>query len=114
MISLRTFLEHRVSDQIKFKDNKTNKEIVPSYIIYDEESLQSILNRYKQNKESFKDLSIYFAYNKNNSWIIQTNLEYNIDISRINDKFLYSNKIDYGYDDIVSLLEDGKLMIVIL
>ena len=112
MKSLRMFLEYRTVDQIKFKCATTGKVIEPLYYIYDEQSLQNIVNKYKQNKEQFNDTSIFFAKPQGNSWSVKTSTNYTIDISRMSDKFLSSGTVDYSYDDIVSLLEDGDTMIV--
>lgn len=113
MKDLRLFLEHRTKDQIKIIDNKTNKELNPEYSIYDENSLQSFINKYKLNKDQFKDYQIYFAYIKDNTWVVKTSIKYQLNLGRVNDKFLSNGTIDYSYNDIVNLL-DGDLMIIII
>ena len=112
MKELRLFLEHRTINSISIKCSKTGQEIEPEYTIYDEESLKSIINRYKQNKDQFDDLHIFFCSLKGNSWVAKTDTEYIMDLSRISDKFLSSGKVDYSYDDIVTLIEDGDVMLI--
>ena len=112
MKDIRIFLEHRVVNEIKIKCSKTGQEIDPEYTVYDEESLNSIISRYKQNKEQFDDLYIFFCHLKGNSWIAKTDIVYTMNLSRMNDKFLSSNKIDYSFDDIVNLIEDGNTMLI--
>ena len=113
MKDLRIFLEHRTINEITIKCDQTGKDIEPEYTIYDEQSLQTIVNKYKQNKEQFENLNIYFVkLNSQHKWIAKTGIPYKIDMGRMNDKFLSSDKIDYAYDDIITLLEDGDLMII--
>ena len=113
MKDLRLFLEHRTTDLIKFKCEQTNKEINPFYYIYDKESLDNFINKYKLHKEQFKDSRYYFAVKNKNYWKVQTKVNYTFDVSRRIDKFLSSDKISYSYDDVISLIEDGDKMLVI-
>lgn len=112
MKDLKLFLEHRTIDQVIIKCDQTNKEINPEYIIYDEESLTDLIRKYKLNKNQFDNLDIYLVKLIGNKWIAKTKTKYNIDLGRMNDKFLSSDKIDYSYDDIVMLLEDKDMMII--
>lgn len=112
MKDLKLFLEHRTTNEIKIKCSKTGQEIDPEYTVYDEESLNQLITRYKQNKEQFEDLKIFFCYLKGNSWIAKTGIEYVMNLSRMNDKFLSSGKVDYSFDDVIALLEDGDTMLI--
>ena len=59
MKDIRIFLEYRTVNEVKIKCSQTGEEINPEYTVYDETSLNSVISRYKQNKEQFKDLSIF-------------------------------------------------------
>ena len=110
--TINEILEHRTLNEIKIKCSKTGQEIDPEYTVYDEESLNSIISRYKQNKEQFNDLNIFFCQLKGNSWIAKTDTVYTMNLSRMNDKFLSSDNIDYSFDDIINLIEDGNTMLI--
>jgi hypothetical protein len=112
MKDLRIFLEHRTVNEVKIKCSQTGEEIHPEYIVYDETSLNSVISRYKQNKEQFKDLSIFFCHLKGNSWVAKTKVEYTMDLGRMSDKFLSSGKVDYSFDDVITLMEDGDTMLI--
>ena len=114
MKDIRIFLEHRTIDQIIIKCEQTGEEIKPEYTIYDKDSLNDLIRKYKLNKEQFDNLDIYLVKLIGNKWIAKTKTKYNIDLGRMNDKFLSSDKIDYSYDDIVMLLEDKDMMIIFL
>jgi hypothetical protein len=114
MKDIRIFLEHRIVNEIKIKCSQTDKEIDPEYVIYDEDSLNSVISLYKQNTEQFNDLSIYFCKQKGNSWIANTNIEYIMDLSRMMDKFMSSCKQSYSYDDILSILNNDNIMIIFI
>ena len=112
MKDLKLFLEHRTIDQVTIKCEQTGEEIKPEYTIYDEESLTDLIRKYKLNKDQFDNLDIYLVKLIGNKWIAKTKTKYNIDLGRMNDKFLSSDKMDYSYDDIVMLLEDQDMMII--
>lgn len=112
MKDIRLFLEHRTVDEIKLKCSQTGEEIDPIYVAYDKDSLDEIIQQYKQNKNGFDNLSIFFAYLKGNSWIVKTKINYTMNIDRIQDKFLSSKNVDYSYDDIISLISDDDIMVI--
>ena len=56
MKDIRIFLEYRTVNEVKIKCSQTGEEITSEYTVYDETSLNSVISRYKQNKEQFKDL----------------------------------------------------------
>ena len=114
MKDIRIFLEYRTVNEVKIKCSQTGEEINPEYTVYDETSLNSVISRYKQNKEQFKDLSIFFCHLKGNSWIAKTKVEYTMDLGRMSDKFLSSDKVNYSFDDIIKLMEDGNTMLIFI
>ena len=112
MKSLQLFLEYRTASEIKYIIDKTNKQVNPEYEIYDEDSMTLFINRYKQNKDQFSDYHIYFCQLKGNVWVINTKVDFDIDLGRMNDKFLSSKRVDYSYDDVLSLLDDQNMLVV--
>ena len=112
MQNLKMFLEYRTVNEVVIKCSETGKEINPEYTIDDEESLNDLINRYKQNKQQFENASIFFCYLKGNTWIAKTKINYSLDLGRISDKFLSSGKVNYSLDDVKSLVESGDTMII--
>ena len=55
MQNLKMFLEYRTVNEVVIKCSETGKEINPEYTICDEESLNDLINRYKQNKQQFEN-----------------------------------------------------------
>jgi len=113
MKDLKMFLEHRTINEVKFKCEKTGEEMNPEYTVYDKESLDDFIKKYKLNKEQFEHYSFYFAQLKGNHWVVKTNTPCEFNIIRMNDKFLSTGTIDYSYDDVITLTEDGDTMLVI-
>lgn len=111
MKTLKLYLESKV-EKIKFKCEQTGKEIEPIYVALSKESLDSIIQKYKLNKEQFNDLLIFLSVEQNNSWIVKTKTNYKLDISRTNDKFISSNNINYSYDDVINMIENENKMLV--
>lgn len=115
MKSLSMFLESRMADEILIKSNVTNDVVDYDYIAYDKESLDDIIQKHKLSKQQFSQASIFFTTQKNNKyWVAHTDVDYQMDISRMQDKFIYSDKVEYSYDDIIDLLDDGMMILFIL
>lgn len=115
MKSLTQFVfEYRVKNEISIKCEQTKEEIDPDYVIYDKSSLDEFIQKYKNNKEVYDDKIFFFIEQKGNDWLAKTKTEYHIDVYRMTDKFLSSDKQSYSYDDLLSILENGDKMIIIV
>ena len=44
----------------------------------------------------------------------KTKVEYTMDLGRMSDKFLSSDKVNYSFDDIIKLMEDGNTMLIFI
>ena len=112
MKSLKMFLESRTSNEMKVICKLTKKPCNVLYYAYDKDSLDLLEQKIKD--DQYEEQNIYIAKQEGNKWIAYTNNIYNLNAGRKFDKYLCSDTIDYSYDDIVMLLEDGDIMLVVI
>lgn len=114
MKSLKQFIfEYKTKDEVYIKCEQTGEVIDPELTIYDKSSLDNFIQKYKNNKDNWQDKSLCLVQQKGNDWTARTKNALKIDIYRMTDSFLSSQKDKYSYNDVVDLLEQGEMLIVI-
>lgn len=108
-------LEGRTIDEVKVKDTVTNKEVTPVLYAYDKDSLDKLIDKYKNTSEYWEDKGIYLTSNKNKStWEVDTTEEYKFKVYQKDQDFFYSDNTSFTYDDLLGMINDEEKMIVVL
>lgn len=115
MKSLKQFVfEYRVKNEITIKCEQTKEVIDPEYVIYDQESLDDYVQKFKNNKENFENKAYFFVIQKGKDWLAQTKHEFQMNVDRATDKFLTDDNQVCSYDELVKLLETGEKMLIVV
>ena len=108
-------LEGRTINEIKIKDVASNKEIEPKMYAFDKNSLDKLIEKYKNNNEYWNDKSIHLTSVKNKStWEIDSTEEYKFKVYQQNDDFFYSDNNTFTYDDLIDMIENESKMIIVI
>lgn len=105
--------EYKTKDETVIKCKKTGEVIDPEYVIYDKSSLDKYIQDYKNNKDNWKEKSFYTVQQKGSDWTADTQNPLNLNIYRMTDQFLSSEKAKWSYDDICKMLDEGIMLIVV-
>ena len=116
MKDLRTYIiEGRTMDTVQVKDTASNRTVEPKMYAYDKESLDKLIDKYKNNSEYWEDKGIYLTSSKNKStWEVDTTEEFKFKVYQQNDEFFYSDNNTFTYDDLIGMLDGQGKMIVVL
>lgn len=104
MKSLRQYIsEARAIDQIEIKDSKGDIVNATEYA-YDKESFEKMVDKYD---------SLFIATMKNKStWTVDTDNSFKIYNYRQDDGFMVNKDERYSKDEIISLIENGNIMVI--
>ena len=101
--------EHRTKDEVKIYFG--DREINPSIYIYDKDSLDDLIQKYKSDLiDNSKELRLCHL---NKNWKVLKNICI-MDIGRLTDNFIKFGTKFFSYQDIIDKLESGNYILIMI